>query len=280
MTLDEAIEHLRADPEMADLVRDSYLGGDTIEASERFERTGEFAETIKVVGGFEGRDVVDVGAGTGIVSRAIANAGARRVYALDPDPSPLVGRGAIERLGDDRIEILDGVGEDVPLPDESVDVVYGRQVLHHTQDLDAVAHEAMRVLRPGGIYFFCREHVVANEKELEIFLRGHAVHRLAGGENAYSLEEYTGAIERSGLETVHVWGVNDSIINAWPGANNDEEMAAIRRNILGPVLYRMGPLAQKLPVARTLSHWRFQRHNYPGAAHTFVARRPPESPGS
>ncbi|MDQ1741379.1 MAG: hypothetical protein QOE53_3031, partial [Pseudonocardiales bacterium] len=145
MSLDEAIEHLRADPEQAELVRDAYLGADTAEAAARFEASGEFDEVVRVVGGFDGRDVLDVGAGTGIASRAIANTGARRVYALDPDPSELVGRGAMAKLANERIEVLDGVGESIPLPDESVDVVYGRQVLHHTQDLDAVAREARRV---------------------------------------------------------------------------------------------------------------------------------------
>jgi ubiquinone/menaquinone biosynthesis C-methylase UbiE len=184
MSTAEAIEYLREDPEYAELIRDSYLGPDTREASSRFESSAEFEETKAVVGGFQGREVLDLGAGTGIASLAIANAGAARVFALDPDPSPVVGRGAIASLSEDRIEIVDGVGEAIPLPDASVDIVYGRQVLHHTRDLDAVAREADRVLRPGGIFFCCREHVVAGDEELAAFLESHAVHRLAGGENA------------------------------------------------------------------------------------------------
>jgi SAM-dependent methyltransferase len=274
MSLDEAIEHLRGDPEQADLVRDSYLGPDTEEAAARFEASGEFEEVVRVVGGFEGRDVLDVGAGTGIASRAIANAGARRVYALDPDPSELVGRGAMAKLANERIEILDGVGESIPLPDESVDVVYGRQVLHHTQDLDAVAREARRVLRPGGIYIFCREHVVADEDELEQFLASHPVHRLAGGEHAYALDDYVGAIERGGLRVRHVWTLYDSVINVWPGANNDRELKQLRRRLLGRPLAALGPLAPRLPYTREKVHERLEDHTYPGAAHTFVAERP------
>src|SRR4029078_10377650 len=94
MTLDEAIEQLRADPRNADMIRDAYLGPDTEDSAARFEASGEFKEVVRVVGGFEGRDVLDVGAGTGIASRAMANAGARHVYALEPDASDLVGRGA------------------------------------------------------------------------------------------------------------------------------------------------------------------------------------------
>lgn len=274
MTLDEAIEHLRSDPEQADLIRDSYLGSDTREASARFEQSAEFEETDVVVGGFEGRDVLDLGAGTGIASLAIANAGARRVFALDPDPSAVVGRGVIASLGDDRIELVDGVGEDVPLPDGSIDIYYGRQVLHHTQDLDAVAREAMRVLRPGGVFFCCREHVVADEEELATFLETHAVHQLAGGENAYTLDEYVGAIERSGLRIRNVWGPYDSIVNAFPAARTVEELEQLRRQIVGRPLAALGQWGDRLPGVTLLVRRRFAARTGPGAPYTFVADRP------
>jgi SAM-dependent methyltransferase len=274
MSTAEAIEQLRADPEYADLIHDSYLGPDTREASSRFERSGEFQETVSVLGGFEGREVLDLGAGTGIASHAIANAGAARVFALDPDPSPVVGRGAIAKLADDRIEILDGVGEAIPLPERSVDIVYGRQVLHHTRDLDAVAREANRVLRPGGTFFCCREHVVADDEELAAFLESHAVHRLAGGEYAYRLDQYVAAIERSGLRLRHVWGLYDSIINAFPVVRSGEELQHHRRQMLGWPLAAMGGAATRLPVTAGLVRRRLAPHTYPGAPYTFVAERP------
>lgn len=274
MSLDAAIEHLRADPEHADLIRDSYLGPDTREASERFERSAEWEETKRVVGGLEGREALDLGAGTGIVSVAMVHAGASRVYALEPDPSAVVGHGVIAALGEERIEIVEGVGEEIPLPDECVDLFYGRQVLHHTTDLDAVAREAMRVLRPGGVFFCCREHVVADEAELAEFLESHAVHRLAGGEHAYTLDAYVGAIKRSGLRLRQVWGPYDTIINAFPVARSKAELEGLRRNLLGPTLARMGRVAERLPGTRSLVRRRLGPLMYPGVPYAFLAERP------
>jgi SAM-dependent methyltransferase len=274
MSTAEAIVRLRADPEHADLIRDAYLGDDNREESSRFGRSAEFQETVTVVGGFAGREVLDLGAGTGITSLAIANAGAARVYAVDPDPSPIVGRGAIEALGDDRIEVLDGVGEAIPMPDGSIDVLYGRQVLHHVTDLDAVAREAVRVLRPGGVFHCCREHVVADDEELRAFLQWHPVHNLAGGENAYTLDTYLGAIKRSGLRLRHVWGPWDTVTNAFPGVRSAEELKEARRRILGAPLAATWGIASRLPGTARLIRARLAPHTHAGAMYTFVAVRP------
>ena len=60
----------------------------------------------------------------------------KSVIALEPDESQHFGRGAIAQLADGlSISVLDGVCEKIPLPDSSVDIVYARQVLHHTRDL-------------------------------------------------------------------------------------------------------------------------------------------------
>ncbi len=47
----------------------------------------------------------------------------------------------------------EGVGESIPLPDASFDMVYISHVLHHAHDVDRVLAEAWRVLVPGGCLF-------------------------------------------------------------------------------------------------------------------------------
>ncbi len=116
-------------------------------------------------------------------------------------------------------------GSELPLADASVDVVYCRQVLHHLiPDLDRALAECARVLRPGGLFVAVREHVVDDEGQLEVFLAEHPVHRLAGGEHAWSLPTYLSAIRGAGLTIVDELGPWDSIINAFPEVRRPEDL--------------------------------------------------------
>lgn len=60
------------------------------------------------------------------------------------------------------VEVIDAVGEELPLPDDSVDSVLFAYVLCSVDDPDLVIAEALRVLRPGGAIAIL-EHVVAEE---------------------------------------------------------------------------------------------------------------------
>ena len=89
------MQRLRADPRFADLVRDTYIDEDVSASATRFEASGEWQavhELLKPC--LPGATVIDLGAGNGIASRALANAGAGRVFAVEPDSSDSIGRGA------------------------------------------------------------------------------------------------------------------------------------------------------------------------------------------
>jgi ubiquinone/menaquinone biosynthesis C-methylase UbiE len=57
------------------------------------------------------------------------------------------------------VEYIIGSAHDVPLPDDSVDVVFGMAILHHL-DLESSAREVKRVLRKGGAQSFGNQCVI------------------------------------------------------------------------------------------------------------------------
>lgn len=122
--------------------------------------------------------VADVGAGTGKLTRVIAQTGAETV-AVDPDADMLTAlQGHV--LG---VPTFVGTAEELPLPDASVDAVLLGQAWHWV-DVEAASAEIARVLRPGGVLglvWNIRDESVPWVAELTRAMHGsHAEEMLAG----------------------------------------------------------------------------------------------------
>jgi ubiquinone/menaquinone biosynthesis C-methylase UbiE len=100
----------------------------------------------------EGASVLDVGAGTGGLSIAFASAGGQ-VHALEPDPVRRRWLAARSRGHGSRIEISPGYAEELPFPDESMDIVLMDAVIEHVERPGDAISEVGRILRPGGILY-------------------------------------------------------------------------------------------------------------------------------
>ena len=105
-------------------------------------RPGYPSQAVELLGLAPGKTVVDVAAGTGKLTRLLAGSGAR-VVAVEPLDAMR------ELIPRDRVEILAGTAEALPLPDGSADVVTVAQAFHWFRAEDAL-REIHRVLRPGG----------------------------------------------------------------------------------------------------------------------------------
>lgn len=114
------------------------------------------------------KDLLDLGAGAGIVPEMNFKGLARRVCGVDPDPrvaeNPYLDEGRV------------GLGESIPYADASFDVVVSDNVLEHLDHPLDVFREVRRVLRPGGVFLAKtpnRWHYVA----LGATLTPHSFHR-------------------------------------------------------------------------------------------------------
>jgi SAM-dependent methyltransferase len=88
--------------------------------------------------------VVDLGAGTGLLTRALARK-VRHVIAVEPDERM---RSVLQARSAD-VEVLAGRGESIPLPDASADAVFVSSAWHW-MDPSLAVPEIARVLRDGG----------------------------------------------------------------------------------------------------------------------------------
>ncbi|MEO1968914.1 MAG: metalloregulator ArsR/SmtB family transcription factor [Sphingomonadaceae bacterium] len=94
--------------------------------------------------------VLDIGTGTGRMAELFA-AHADHIVALDKSLAMLrVARAKLQHLPTDRVELVQGDFEQLPLPANSIDTVLFHQVLHFAQDPASALREAARVTRDGG----------------------------------------------------------------------------------------------------------------------------------
>jgi arsenite methyltransferase len=101
----------------------------------------------------EGETVLDLGSGGGIdVLLSARRVGATgKAYGLDmTDEMLALANENKKKAGVENVEFLKGEIENIPLPDNSVDVIISNCVINLSSDKPRVLREAFRVLKPGG----------------------------------------------------------------------------------------------------------------------------------
>ncbi|MEM8760085.1 MAG: bifunctional 2-polyprenyl-6-hydroxyphenol methylase/3-demethylubiquinol 3-O-methyltransferase UbiG [Pseudomonadota bacterium] len=107
----------------------------------------------RTVPSWKGKAALDLGCGGGFLSEALAERGAT-VSGIDPAAEAIAAARAHAENEGLEIRYDTGVGEALPYPDASFDIVVCVDVLEHVESVPTVLDEIERVLKPGGIFCF------------------------------------------------------------------------------------------------------------------------------
>ncbi len=270
---EEAVEWLRAKPDWDWVARDGYFDDPLLGAAERYAASEEWQTVLQWAGDRRGT-ALDVGAGRGIATYALAKNGFQ-VTALEPDPSNLVGAGAIKALMAEAglpFTLETQVGDPLPFADESFDFIFARAVLHHVPDMRAAMVQFARILKPGGRFIAVRDHVIDGPDDLDAFFKVHALHHLYGGENAFPAAVYADAIRASGLRLNRICNPLETPVNYGPKSQRElaSDIAARLPGPLRPIGRAMLGNAAVGPDLLALLG-RFDRR--PGRHYSFIATK-------
>jgi arsenite methyltransferase len=162
-----------------------------------------------------GEVVLDLGSGGGIdVLLSATRVGpAGKVYGLDMTDEMLeLARKNAAAVGAQNVEFLKGEIENIPLPDNSVDVIISNCVINLSADKRTVLREAFRVLKPGG-RFAVSDVVVRGDvpaevrRSMELWV-GCVAGALEEGEFRTLLHE--NGFEAIDIEPTRVYNVEDA----------------------------------------------------------------------
>jgi arsenite methyltransferase len=151
-----------------------------------------------------GETVLDLGSGGGIdVLLSAKRVGPEgKAYGLDMTDEMLsLARENQIKAGVKNVEFLKGEIENIPLPNNSVDVIISNCVINLSADKDRVLKEAFRVLKPGG-RFAVSDVVVLGEVPAEIRRNVELWAGCVAG--ALHQDEYRSKLSNAGFETVDI----------------------------------------------------------------------------
>ncbi|PSQ86713.1 MAG: arsenite S-adenosylmethyltransferase [Bacteroidetes bacterium QS_3_64_15] len=187
-----------------------------------------------------GQTVVDLGSGAGLdafVARRVVGASGR-VIGVDFVPEMVEkARANAQKLGVGNVAFVEGAIEDLPLGEQTADVVLSNCVLNLVPDKERAFAEMYRVLRPGG--HFCVSDIVTDGALPDAVRRSAELYAgcVAG---AIDEAEYLGQLERTGFIDVAVPARRriDLPEEALPAALSDADRAVLNETSIWSVTVR------------------------------------------
>jgi len=162
-----------------------------------------------------GETVLDLGSGGGIdvllSAQRVGPSG--KAYGLDmTDEMLALARENQRKAGIQNVEFLKGEIEDIPLPNNSVDVIISNCVINLSGDKDRVFSEAYRVLKPGGRFavsdVVVRGDVPSEIRENVLFWAGCIAGALQDNEYVNKLAK--AGFEKIAIEPTRIYQIEDA----------------------------------------------------------------------
>jgi 2-polyprenyl-3-methyl-5-hydroxy-6-metoxy-1,4-benzoquinol methylase len=202
-----AVVAARADPKLADTVRESFLDEDDITALRHFRASEHWARIRRLMDERDVRppaQVMDFGGGRGLVAASLASDGFRAVLC-EPNPSPVCGFGAAKRLREAASLDFEISGGDVSeLGGRGFDAVVCRAVLHHVEPLVPVLEAVRAAMRPGASLICSDEPTIRDRRELGRVRELHPFVQFGVDEHALTKREFEDALGEAGFQDVSI----------------------------------------------------------------------------
>jgi SAM-dependent methyltransferase len=179
------------------------------------------------------REVLEVGAGTGLIMEGLGRA-PKRLVGMD------ISSGMLRRAIDRGFEVAQGSATALPFGDAAFDVAYSFKVLAHIPDIETAVQEMVRVLRPGG-------HLIAE------FYNSKSIRRLAkqlGGPGHISES-------RTEDEVFTRWDTPESVMSYLPPNVTFKGWRGVRVLTPAAAAFRIPGMSKVLPglERRAMSSW-------------------------
>ncbi len=97
--------------------------------------------------------VLDIGFGTGfpILEVALRLGSTCKVYGIDPwKPAIDRARFKMKQYGINNVELIEGKAENIPLPDNSIDLIMSNNGINNVEDINKVFSECKRIAKRGA----------------------------------------------------------------------------------------------------------------------------------
>lgn len=151
--------------------------------------------------------IVDVGCGQGVAFKLLAKKfQPRRIVGIDfHEPSLALAEHAARGLATD-VELAHGDCADLPLADESADIVFCHQTFHHLVEQERALAEFRRVLKPGGLLLFAESTDAYIKSWVIRLLFRHPMHVQKSADGYLQMLRDGGfAFERENVSLPYLW---------------------------------------------------------------------------